>query len=777
MPASNVTEFPLGKSVAYAGISVLASSFGFARYNPDILLGRKGYGVYDQMAVDEQVQAVLKFKRDAILARQWDFVFESDTSLSTDEQKSRVELMKDLVGEMKGSFTDSMAYIMRAMRHGFSINEKIFDMVQIDGVAYYACVELRPKPPYSFYFKTDAYGSLVEFGQNYGGELRALDLNKFIHYVCNPDEDVHYGRSELRAAYRSYYMKDVLIKMQALWLERMAGGFLTATMDKDAPPLSQPDKAALESALANVKNLSGMLMPPGTTLTVTQASGEGVAFTNAIEYHDLAIAKALLVPNLLGVSNTGGKTGSYSQAQTQLEAFFWTLNADSNRLQSVLDNQLFKDLYVANFGDDQYPCFKFKPASEEFIKWVVGQWVTLIGANSVITTEADEAHLRAILNMPARGPDDKPLLTPAQIAAAAAGGNPAKGSSTSITPGGGNKQPPTGANDSSEGYSKHRAHTKDGKPLTCSLSAFSRASQRVAFSVISTRTENMAADASKSLSALMAKAVGKVLQDVPAMLADPASVQDVKFDGTSMRNLKSACVDALGRGWDLGSRQANNEIDTARKVAGQYSRHVFAALRGDTATGFLDANGFRMAGNLADGARAIIQQQLLQAIKSGDRPEEAASQIYQRLIDKGFTDLSSIDDQTDDGDVKNALNAAIGTATEEGTLSYLNTLTRTNIFESLNEARYAAFTDPNLDGFVEALEYSAILDDRTTEICQSLDGYTAADDSGTWDKYRPPNHYNCRSVLVPITQIDGWDGQDDADPGVDPAPGFGAGEK
>jgi SPP1 gp7 family putative phage head morphogenesis protein len=780
VPASNVTEFPLGKSVAYAGISQLASSFGFARYNPDILLGRKGYGIYDQMAVDEQVQAVLKFKRDAILSRQWDFTFERDTTLSTDEQKDRVELMKQLVSQMKGSFTDSMAYIMRAMRHGFSVNEKIFDMVEIQNVAYYACVELRAKPPYSFYFKTDAYGNLVDFGQNSGGQLRSLDMAKFVHYVCNPEEDCYYGRSELRAAYRSWYMKDVLIKMQALWLERMAGGFLTAMVDKDANPLSPQDKAALESALANVKNLSGMLMPPGTTLTVTQASGEGAAFTNAIEYHDLAIAKALLVPNLLGVSNTGGKTGSYSQAQTQLEAFFWTLNADSNRLEAVLDNQLFQDLYVANFGDGQYPCFKFKPASEEFIKWVVGQWATLIGANSVITTEADEAHLRTILNMPARGPDDKPLQTPAQEAAAkiaAAGGDPLKPGTTSITPGGGNKEPQVGANDSTEGYSRHRAHTKDGKPLTCSLSAFSRASQRVAFSVIATRAEDMSADASKKISGLMAKAVGKTLTDLPEMLKNPAQVQDVVFDKASMSKLKAACVDALGRGWDLGSRQANNEIDQARKAGGQNSRRIFTALRGDSASGFLDANGFRMAGNLADGARAIIQQQLLQAIKSGDRPEEAASQIYQRLIDKGFTDLSSVDDQTDDSDVKDALKAAVGATTEAGTLAYLNTLTRTNIFESLNEARYAAFTDPNLDGFVEALEYSAILDDRTTEICQALDGYTASDDSDTWDTYRPPNHYNCRSVLVPITQVDGWDGQDDPDPSVDPQAGFGAGEK
>ena len=37
--------------------------------------------------------------------------------------------------------------------------------------------------------------------------------------------------------------------------------------------------------------------------------------------------------------------------------------------------------------------------------------------------------------------------------------------------------------------------------------------------------------------------------------------------------------------------------------------------------------------------------------------------------------------------------------------------------------------------------------------------------------------HNCRSVLVPVTQADGWDGQEDPPPDVEPDPGFGAGAK
>jgi hypothetical protein len=118
-------------------------------------------------------------------------------------------------------------------------------------------------------------------------------------------------------------------------------------------------------------------------------------------FFDLAIAKALLVPNLLGISHTG-QTGAYSQSQTQLEAFFWTLNADSERLEACINEQLVKDLGDVNFGDGDYPYFCFKPASREWIKQTIADWKVLVDGKSVIATEADEEHFRKLLDMPKR---------------------------------------------------------------------------------------------------------------------------------------------------------------------------------------------------------------------------------------------------------------------------------------------------------------------------------------------------------------------------------------
>lgn len=70
--------------------------------------------------------------------------------------------------------------------------------------------------------------------------------------------------------------------------------------------------------------------------------------------------------------------------------------------------------------------------------------------------------------------------------------------------------------------------------------------------------------------------------------------------------------------------------------------------------------------------------------------------------------------------------------------TYLNTLAQKESFSELG---------------VEQCVYTAVLDERTSEICQSLDGTVLnIEDAVPWEN-APPMHYNCRSTLVPL--IDG----------------------
>ncbi|OPZ66725.1 MAG: Phage Mu protein F like protein [Candidatus Aerophobetes bacterium ADurb.Bin490] len=65
--------------------------------------------------------------------------------------------------------------------------------------------------------------------------------------------------------------------------------------------------------------------------------------------------------------------------------------------------------------------------------------------------------------------------------------------------------------------------------------------------------------------------------------------------------------------------------------------------------------------------------------------------------------------------------------------------------------KIAAENNSEVIGFL----YSAVMDDRTTDICRKLDGQTRAIDDLTSAKFDPPNHFNCRSILIPISAAEG----------------------
>lgn len=72
------------------------------------------------------------------------------------------------------------------------------------------------------------------------------------------------------------------------------------------------------------------------------------------------------------------------------------------------------------------------------------------------------------------------------------------------------------------------------------------------------------------------------------------------------------------------------------------------------------------------------------------------------------------------------------------------TMTRTAMLSAANEARDAQITaDAEL---YKAVQWVATLDDRTTQTCGALDGKFFPLDSGK----RPPAHWNCRSLVIPI---------------------------
>ena len=156
----------------------------------------------------------------------------------------------------------------------------------------------------------------------------------------------------------------------------------------------------------------------------------------------------------------------------------------------------------------------------------------------------------------------------------------------------------------------------------------------------------------------------------------------------------------------------------------------------------LEDKAFSMAGDISDDVLKKIKQIMYDGVKSGASYKDMVYNIENQIAP--YLDLT---DTT--GDLSGAR---------------LMTIVRTNVAGAYNDARDSIFLDPSLDGFVLAFQFSAILDEQTTGWCSNMDGRIFKVTNPIWDIWDCPTFYNCRSVKIPITQADDWDGVESDEP-------------
>ncbi len=95
-----------------------------------------------------------------------------------------------------------------------------------------------------------------------------------------------------------------------------------------------------------------------------------------------------------------------------------------------------------------------------------------------------------------------------------------------------------------------------------------------------------------------------------------------------------------------------------------------------------------------------------------------------------------------------------GVETREGKLltpHHLETIVRTNFSDSYNQGRLDMMEDKDVKEMIAGVMFSAIIDERTTEVCEALDGQIFEQGDPDLARFTPPLDFDCRSTLVPVT--------------------------
>jgi SPP1 gp7 family putative phage head morphogenesis protein len=104
----------------------------------------------------------------------------------------------------------------------------------------------------------------------------------------------------------------------------------------------------------------------------------------------------------------------------------------------------------------------------------------------------------------------------------------------------------------------------------------------------------------------------------------------------------------------------------------------------------------------------------------------------------------------------------------------IETIFRTNVQSAYSAGRWQHNSSDEVRATHPFLRFVAILDGRTTDICEELHGTTLPADDDFWTDHQPPLHHNCRSDVQALTEDEAAElGLTEEAPAVDADEGFG----
>lgn len=752
-------------------------------YNPDDLVGRKGLRIYDEMMIDEQVEACIALKKAAIVGPGW-------TLEPSDDSDAAVVLrdeVKDDLDALDEPLDDVLWEVLSAIGYGFSDTEQTWAP---DG-ARLRLTEFRPIAPHDITFETDGYGRITGLSQ--GGSDGMMPPAKFMHFVNKPEFGNPYGRSDLRCAHRPWWHKINWVQWLSIWGEKLADPPVTSKHPRGTPP----EKVQLATnVLENLQARTVLSVPEGWDVgLLLDTRDPKTVFIEVLNFWNAGVAKALFVPDKLGVAGAEVKGGSYSLGETQFDVFLLMLSILQRRLQRCVQRQLIDRMVAFSQPGAEPPQFKLNPPSEDDRAVLAELWTAAVEKGTQIQTIKDVNQWRAWVKM---GPISQEEWDAEQQRKMEQAREMAE---ITAPPGDDDDEPPTGGKPGGgKPGAKDNAATKEDaakmsrtgfwRSLTKPEERADMAAQRDAIEDGSQRLGLALATGSKALVDDVKQAAQRILaagskpNDVrdlaaktPTFSALRRNVEDelvraynrsVTAAGAELRRgranetMVASVVDKLAAGVlaplpdnvetmcvvqaQMAVSETNSEAEAWERYSHERPEVTLArpGLIGAAAERFFRAKSFWVTGLLESELLKKAQAVLFNAVK-GDKPDR----VVMLELDEALHEYVPQADR--DG---RAVNVP----------ARLETIARTNIAEAQNEARYAAFTDPDLEGVVEALQYSAILDDRVRESHAAWDSVVKPAEWWLGPPSRvPPNSWNCRCTLVPVIAGDDMPSTPDAE--------------
>lgn len=522
------------------------------------------------------------------------------------------------------------------------------------------------------------------------------------------------GVSLLRSCYGAWLRKNLFLKLVAIGIEKAAIGTPIGKYPRGAE--STEDKDEFISTLRNfaMHQSSFIVTPQNYEVDIVKIPFDADKVKAAIEYEDVQIAKTILFQFLELGTNSG--SGSYALGSDLSDFALSALQFVGDYIAESMD-EINRDLVRWNFGDiDAMPKCKCSGINQKAGKELSEILEKIVSAQIVRPDDRLEAHIREVYNLP-MAETSREDEAKEQIAKAPGESVPAKPEAT--------KQPDP-VDDIDDTPEADEDPDKVSKPAEFAETAsgyFRELSQYENAVCLSEVKGAMEGEKQKLLTFIkgeLGNLKARAIRGAAALLKRSSGRERVK----------------AAREFDLPVKKYE---------AGLYRQYLQGAEAGMRTA----KRDFTV--KLSEFAETDVLQFLPEHVKEALKLQASYQanvhgQEIERIITTGI--MSGVEAELSDEAITEQVSADLDAYIES---SRVETAAGTATSQNINRGRNAWFFDKENIKSIQAFQYSAILDSRTTDICLSLDGQIARPHDPALSRLRPPNHHNCRSILVPVT--------------------------
>jgi hypothetical protein len=296
------------------------------------------------------------------------------------------------------SFFQTLFEALEHLTYGFYAFEKVWEFRTIKGKERVVLQKLAPRHPLDvWHFEYDEHGGPLDMIQFWQGERVVIPIEKLLVFTHEMEGNDMEGVSMLRPAYKHWYYKEQMYKVDAIQKERHGIGI---PVIKLPPGFGPDDKAYAQEMGRNLRTNENahVVLPPMWELAMLKLEGHIVSALESAEHHDVLMARTVL-GQFINEMGGGGKS-----IDSFMEMFLKSTRFIADQMRDIVNKHLIPELIRYNFENvepEEMPELRVRRLGDT-VDWRTISFAlrNLVGAGIIQPDDRLEEWIREEMDLP-----------------------------------------------------------------------------------------------------------------------------------------------------------------------------------------------------------------------------------------------------------------------------------------------------------------------------------------------------------------------------------------